>query len=92
MKILETIQGAVQNTVIYLDDSGEKKVKTFPSVCKIEDFIAGLDKEKSAGKAEETPAAQKTVFDAPERDSDAIPAKEGISGRKIEPSARGAKK
>ena len=92
MKIIETIQGAVQNTVIYLDDNGEKKVKTFPSVCKIEDFIAGLNWGKSAEKAEETPAAQKTVLDAPESDSDALPVEEGVSNRKAEQSARGAKK
>ena len=47
---------------------------------------------ESTGLAEETPADQKTVFDAPESDSGAIPAKEGISGRKTEPSARGTKK
>ena len=92
MKILETIQGAVQNTVIYLDDNGEKKVVTRPSVCKIEDIIAELGKGESAGKAEEPPVTQKTVFDAPGGDSDALSVEEGVSGRKAEPGARGAKK
>lgn len=92
MKILETIQGAVQNTVIYLDDNGEKKVVTRPSVCKIADIIADIGKGKTPAKAEEPPAAQKTVFDAPGGDSDSASVKEGVNAHKAEQNARGAKK
>lgn len=82
MKILETIQGAVQNTVIYLDESGEKKVITRPSVCPIKDIITEIDKPKAA--------PQKTVFDAPNSASDALSGKRGINTQNQQIAREGA--
>lgn len=98
IKIIETIRGAGENTLIYEDEAGNRKAVTRPNIVSIEQIIEEIESgsKKNAKKPAETKVREtvpeNTPNVAPSGAPDAAEPEQGVNTQNSEQGAKTGRK